>query len=202
MSETKNDTAARPAASPDDPASPVQRGTLGEFEQLVRKHQPYAYALAIKFLCDRQEAEDVVQETFVRVWNNIDRYDPGRKFTTWLYAIVSNLCVDRFRSLSRQRGLFSRPVDEHLAEHLPDERDWEAMHSDEQLAAIIRTLAGGLSETQRLVFTLRDLHGLTVEEVVETTGLSTGSVKTNLHYARRSIRELLARRYGMRKENQ
>jgi len=71
------------------------------------------------------------------------------------------------------------------------------MRSHEQLAEIIRTLSCRLSRKQRLVFTLRDLQDLTVEEVVEITGLSTGSVKTNLHYARKSIRDVLVRHYGV-----
>jgi RNA polymerase sigma-70 factor (ECF subfamily) len=71
------------------------------------------------------------------------------------------------------------------------------MHSNEQLADIVRVLSGRLSRRQRLIFTLRDLQDLTVDEVVEITGLSIGSVKTNLHYARKSIRDVLVRHYGV-----
>ena len=170
---------------------------LAAFEQLVRKYQPYAFSLAMKFLCDEAEASDVVQDSFLRVWKNIDRYDPKQRFTTWLYKIVINLCVDRFRVLKRSRSIFLSRDRDPVMEDLPDERDWETMRSQEQLADIIRTLSGRLSPKQRMVFTLRDLQDLTVEEVVEITGLSTGSVKTNLHYARKSIRDVLVRHYGV-----
>jgi len=170
---------------------------LAAFEQLVRKYQPYAFSLAMKFLCDEAEASDVVQDSFLRVWKNIDRYDPKQRFTTWLYKIVINLCVDRFRVLKRSRSIFLSRDRDPVMEDLPDERDWETMRSHEQLADIIRTLSGRLSPKQRMVFTLRDLQDLTVEEVVEITGLSTGSVKTNLHYARKSIRDVLVRHYGV-----
>ena len=170
---------------------------LAAFEQLVRKYQPYAFSLAMKFLCDEAEASDVVQDSFLRVWKNIDRYDPKQKFTTWLYKIVINLCVDRFRALKRSRSIFLSRDRDPVMEDLPDERDWETMRSHEQLADVIRTLSGRLSPKQRMVFTLRDLQDLTVEEVVEITGLSTGSVKTNLHYARKSIRDVLVRHYGV-----
>ena len=170
---------------------------LAAFEQLVRKYQPYAFSLAMKFLCDEAEASDVVQDSFLRVWKNIDRYDPKQKFTTWLYKIVVNLCVDRFRALKRSRSIFLSRDRDPVMEDLPDERDWETMRSHEQLADVIRTLSGRLSPKQRMVFTLRDLQDLTVEEVVEITGLSTGSVKTNLHYARKSIRDVLVRHYGV-----
>ncbi|MDP2887093.1 MAG: sigma-70 family RNA polymerase sigma factor [Ignavibacteria bacterium] len=170
---------------------------LAAFEQLVRKYQPYAFSLAMKFLCDEAEASDVVQDSFLRVWKNIDRYDPNQKFTTWLYKIVANLCVDRLRALKRSRSIFLSRDRDPVMEDLPDERDWETMRSHEQLADIIRTLSGQLSRKQRLVFTLRDLQDLTVAEVAEITGLSIGSIKTNLHYARKSIRDVLVRHYGV-----
>ena len=197
MREYKNDIAGSLTEVEEDVITRSQCRDLAAFEQLVRKYQPYAYSLAMKFLCDEAEASDVVQDSFLRVWQNIDRYDPKRKFTTWIYKIVVNLCVDRFRALKRSRSVFLSRDRDLVMGNLPDERDWETMRSHEQLADIIRTLSGRLSPKQRIVFTLRDLQDLTVEEVVEITGLSTGSVKTNLHYARKSIRDVLVRHYGV-----
>lgn len=151
----------------------------------------------MKFLCDEAEASDVVQEAFLRVWKNIDRYDPNQRFTTWLYKIVANLCVDRFRTLQRNRSIFLSRERDPMMEDLPDERDWATLQFHEHLADIVRTLSKQLSRTQRLVFTLRDLQDLSVEEVVQITGLSVGSVKSNLHYARKSIRDILVRHYGV-----
>jgi RNA polymerase sigma-70 factor, ECF subfamily len=181
----------------EDVVSCSQCRDLAAFELIVRKYQPYAFSLAMKFLCDEAEASDVVQDAFVRVWKSIDHYDPNQKFSTWLYRIVANLCVDRFRSLKRYRSIFLSRERDPMMEDLPDERDWETLRSHKQLADIIRTLSKRLSRTQRLVFTLRDLQDLTVEEVVDITGLSIGSVKTNLHYARKSIRDTLVRHYGV-----
>lgn len=197
MRECQNDIAGLRDEVGDDVVTRSQCRDLAAFELLVRKYQPYAFSLAMKFLCDEAEASDVVQDSFLRVWKNIDRYDPRQKFTTWLYKIVSNCCVDRYRSLKRGRNIFfSRDRDPGM-EDLPDERDWEQLHSYEQLAQIVRSLSNRLSRTQRLVFTLRDLQDLTVDEVVEITGLSIGSVKTNLHYARKSIRDALVKHYGV-----
>lgn len=197
MREYKNDIADPADAIHADVVSRSQCRDLVQFEALVRTYQPYAFSLAMKFLCDEAEASDVVQESFFRVWKNIDRYDPNQKFSTWLYKIVSNLCVDRFRSLKRSRSLFFSRDRDPAMEDLPDERNWETMRSHEELAEIIRTLSKRLSRTQKLVFTLRDLQDLTLVEVVEITGLSIGSVKTNLHYARKSIRDMLVRHYGV-----
>ena len=197
MREYKTDIAGSQAQVSDDVVSRSQCRDLAAFEQLVKKYQPYAFSLAMKFLCDEAEASDVVQDSFLRVWKNIDHYDPSQKFSTWLYRIVANLCIDRFRALKRNRGIFlSRDRDPSM-EDLPDERDWETLLSLEQLADIVRALSNRLSRTQKLVFTLRDLQDLTVDEVVEITGLSIGSVKTNLHYARKCIRGVLVRHYGV-----
>jgi RNA polymerase sigma-70 factor (ECF subfamily) len=151
----------------------------------------------MKFLCDEAEAADVVQESFLRVWKNVNRYDPGRKFTTWLYRVVANLCVDRLRILQRKRRVFLSADHNSVLEDLPDERNWETLRAHQQLGEIIRTISGQLSKKQRLVFTLRDLQDLSVDEVGEITGLSIGSVKINLHYARRFIRDILVRKYGV-----
>jgi RNA polymerase sigma-70 factor (ECF subfamily) len=195
--EYKTDIADSQGEVEEDVVSRSQCRDLAAFEKLVREYQPYAFSLAMKFLCDEAEASDVVQDAFVRVWKNIAHYDPNQKFTTWLYKIVTNLCVDRFRALRRSRSMFFSRERDPMMEDLPDERDWETLRSHEQLADIIRTLSRQLSRTQKLVFTLRDLQDLTVDEVVEITGLSIGSVKTNLHYARKSIRDTLVRHYGV-----
>ncbi len=197
MREFKIDIAGSQGKVREDVVSRSQCRDLAAFEQLVRKYQPYAFSLAMKFLCDEAEAADVVQDSFLRVWKNIDHYDPNQKFSTWLYKIVANVCIDRLRALKRNRSIFLSRERDPMMEDLPDERDWETSRSHEQLADIIRTFSRRLSRTQRLVFTLRDLQDLSVKEVVEITGLSIGSVKTNLHYARKSIRDILVRHYGV-----
>jgi RNA polymerase sigma-70 factor (ECF subfamily) len=186
-----------PGKNRDDVAAAALRGDPASFERLVRTHQSYAFSLAMKFLCDEAEADDVVQEAFLRIWKNISRYNPDQKFTTWLYKIVANLCIDRIRSLQRDRRLFERGNQDTELQNVADGHSWETLRSHEQLAEIVGVLSGRLSEKQRIVFTLRDLHDLGVDEVAKITGLSVGSVKTNLHYARKFIRNILVRKYGV-----
>lgn len=151
----------------------------------------------MRLLCDETESYDVVQETFIRVWNHIHRFDPGRKFTTWMYTIVTNLCLDRLRTIKRNRMLFtSRDQDPQIFD-IQDDLDLYEIESNEELAGMIKGLTGELPMKQRLVFTLRDLQDLSVEEVSEVAGMSVGSVKTNLHYARRRIRKLMAEKYNV-----
>jgi len=167
------------------------------FEQLVRQFQSYAFALAMRLLCNEEEASDAVQESFVRVWKHLDRYDRGRKFTTWLYTIVTNISLDRLRAIKRNRRLFSSRDEDPSIDDIQDERDLHEIHSNEELAGMIRALTDELPLKQRLVFTLRDLQDLSVEEVSQASGMSIGSVKTNLHYARRRIRQRMAEKYNV-----
>jgi RNA polymerase sigma-70 factor (ECF subfamily) len=186
---------------PDDAVKEIitasRKGDLTSFEQLVREHQSYAYSLAMRFLADEDESNDVVQDSFMRVWKHMSRYDPDRNFRTWLYTIVTNLCLDRLRVMKRKRSLFFSNERDIDIEEVSNGHDAVSVHSNEELASIVKSLAKHLSMKQQLVFTLRDLQDLTMQEVVEITGMSMGSVKTNLHYARKSIRDILARQYGI-----
>jgi RNA polymerase sigma-70 factor (ECF subfamily) len=163
-------------------------GDTRAFAALMGETQQYAFSLAFRMLCDEDDAKDVVQEAFVRVWRHLGSFDGSSKFTTWLYSIVSRLCLDRLRARARQSA---NNVDLEACEGLSHAGEHPATAiENRELASIIEGLAGRLSPTQRLVFTLRDLQDLPVAEVCAITGLSEGSVKTNLCYARKALRAL------------
>jgi len=170
----------------------AKEGNRSAFAAIVRSHQHLAYGAAYRLLLDVHEAEDVVQETFVRIWRNLYRYDPAKAFTTWMYSIVMNLCRDRLRERRRRPSQALEPSE---MEHLPGAQASGVGAEEWELAGIIGRLAEQLPLKQRLVFTLRDLQDLSVEEVASVVGISAASVKTNLHHARRKLRGLLAREY-------
>lgn len=157
----------------------------------MRAHQSYAFAVARNLLHDDQEALDAVQETFIRIWKNIGRFDDQTKFTTWMYAITSRICLDALRARTRRERTFVPLDSETIADGTAMDDQLDDAFERKELAAMIPTLTASLPDTQRLVFVLRDIEDLTVDEVCEVTGLSRGSVKTNLCYARRTIRERL-----------
>lgn len=171
------------------------KGETEAFGHLIRRHQKLAFALAFRLLCDEQEARDVTQEAFIKAWTNLARFDPERTFGPWLYTIVSHQALDHLRSRKRRFALFTRDSDEAGCPEIPHREELDESISNAELAAIIRRLTARLSPTQRLVFTLRDLHDLPIVEVLEMTGLSEGSIKTNLHHARKHIRAMLERSY-------
>ena len=164
-----------------------QKGDKDAFRSLVETCQGMVFSVALKMLADEEEAKDIVQETFLRVWLNISKYDSRRNFTTWLYAIVSRLCLDHLKSCA---PIVAMREDESVLRRYAS-TDGQRELENREWVAIVRLLAEGLSPKQRLVFTLSQLEGLSSEEVEEVTGLTAKQVKSNLYVARQTIRERL-----------
>jgi RNA polymerase sigma-70 factor, ECF subfamily len=169
---------------PDSTELLLQRCRDGDqqaFDDLLNDHQAFAYSLACRLLQDSDEAQDVVQESFIRVWRHLSRFDGRVRFTTWLYQIVTRLCLDRLKARRRRLNLFERNSQE--PGHSP-EQEYDQQDIQEHILAAAATLP----IKQQLVFTLRDLQDLSIAEVQRITAMSNGAVKTNLYLARRAIR--------------
>ena len=166
-------------------------GDLLAFRPLVEEYQGYAFSVAFRVLCDEEEARDVVQESFIRIWSNLRRYNREVKFTTWMYSIVTHLCYDKLRSRKKRGATAIDAVDPSLLASVAVEDNPERLFNNKELAGVITMLTEKLPPKQKMVFVLRDLQGLSVREVSDILGVSEGSVKTNLVYARRYLREQL-----------
>jgi RNA polymerase sigma-70 factor (ECF subfamily) len=165
-----------------------QQGDKEAFRWVVETHQRLIFSLALKMLCDEEEAKDMVQETFIRVWQSISSYDLRTTFSTWVYTIASRLCIDR---LKRARRIVALPDDELALRRFASDGDNQLALENKEWVSIVRTIAGGLSDKQRLVFTLCQLEGLSSAEVEQITGLDARQVKSNLYVARQTIRKRL-----------
>lgn len=161
-------------------------GNKEAFRWVVQQHQRLVFSLALKMLADEEEAKDVVQETFIRVWQRISDYNPQKPFTTWLYTIASRLCLDH---LKQMRRILPLPEDESVLQRVANDEQQTLENSE--WVSIVRMLAEGLSPKQKLVFTLCQLEGLPSAEVEQITGLDAKQVKSNLYVARQTIREHL-----------
>jgi RNA polymerase sigma-70 factor, ECF subfamily len=170
----------------------AQQGDISAFEKIVKDHQSYAYALAFRFLCDEDDAEDVVQESFIRIWNHLQNFDSNMKFTTWMYKIVIHLCYDKAKINKRRMSVFVRLKSDFSQDDFIDTIDIEKDLTNKETVALIKYIAGGLSDKQRMIFLLRDIQDLTMEEVAAITGMSASAIKTNLFFARQNIKKKLA----------
>ncbi|NJK95913.1 MAG: RNA polymerase sigma factor [Bacteroidales bacterium] len=159
------------------------------FRELTEMHQAMVFSLAFRIVCNEEEARDIVQETFIRVWKNINRYKPEMKFTTWLFTIAARLCYDKLKSSHRKSV---QPLNSiKLINDFESLDNIEASVINSDLAAIITILTDKLTPKQKLVFTLRDIEGLEVNEVETITGMPAAKIKSNLYLARQFIKQQL-----------
>jgi RNA polymerase sigma-70 factor, ECF subfamily len=165
------------------------RGSQPAFRAIVEVNQGFVYAVAFRFVNDEQEAEDITQEVFVRLWKNLHTYKPEVKLTTWLYKIVTNRCLDFLKSRHGQQR--KNKVDVAAQHDLTNHSTPEKEFQQEELSRIIYAAADELTPKQKAVFILRDLEGLTPEEVSEALSMSAGNVKSNLFHARQKMTEKL-----------
>ena len=171
----------------------VALGRSAALKIIMDRYMSMVSRTSYRILCDRSESEDVTQEVFIKVWRNAASYDERYSVLTWLYRITCNLCFDRLRR-RRFMDLFSiRPsVYESSA---PAAMSPEEDFITKETWAIFCRASQGLSPKQRTVFTLRDLEGLSTEKVASITGMTADQIKSNLHIARKKIRQELER-YG------
>lgn len=165
-----------------------QNGDKDAFRTVVQTYQKMVFSLALKFICDEDEAKDIVQETFIKVWVNIKRHDCSCSFSTWIYEIASNLCLNRIKATKR---LVPLPEDESVLREYATNSDSQRQLENSEWVAILRLLADKLCEKQRMLFTLSHLEGLDSEEISTITGLDAKQIKSNLYVARQTIREQL-----------
>lgn len=177
-------------------ASLIREVVLGRREALkviMDRYMSMVSRTAYRIMCDRPDSEDITKEVFMKVWRNASSYDGRYSVSTWLYGITCNLCLKRLRR-RRIMELFSiRPsVYESSA---PAAMSPEEDFITKETWAIFCRASQKLSPRQRIVFTLLDLEGMSSEEAISITGMTTGEVKDNLNIARKKIRQELER-YG------
>jgi RNA polymerase sigma-70 factor (ECF subfamily) len=176
----------------DDEPVLVQRALAGEqraFADLVERYTGAVFNMAYRMLNNAQDAEDAVQEIFLRAYRRLDTYDVDRKFVTWLLTIASNYCIDRLR-----RRRFDWLTLDDVAFWLPSTRIGPERNAllNEQRLAVQRALQS-LPEQYRSITVLRYWQDLSYLEIAEVTGLTESAVKTRLHRARKMLEAALQR---------
>ena len=171
----------------------AKSGDTSAFRKLVEHYQPFAYALAYRMTRSHDEAQDIVQDSFIRCWQAIGRFDQRVKFSTWLYKIVMNRCLDLFKSSRFKSRHYEIDFNVGYGVHDPKRSD-ELLHQQEFLEIVLK-MSQQLTPKQRAVFVLRDLEDLDVTEVSSILSMSHGKIKSNLYYARKKMSELLSKIY-------
>jgi RNA polymerase sigma-70 factor, ECF subfamily len=167
-------------------------GNLNNFRRLVEATSPFAFSVAFRMLGDEDQAKDVVQETMITIWQKLGKIKTSETYKTWIYRIVVNKCYDQLRLRKRKQ------------EYTADEKTWTLISEkisveplteldNTEIAGVIKLLTNRLSPKQKAVFILSDLEQMSNDEISVITGMSKSGIKSNLHYARKSISEMLER---------
>ena len=179
----------------------VRAGDVTAYDTLVRKYERQLFRIAQHITQNREDAEDVMQDAFLKAYEKLDQFQGNSKFYTWLVRIAVNESLMRLRK-RRTGKLVSMDEDVQTDEgSVPrDFADWapnpEQNYTQAELAEILRKTIQGLPQGFRVVFALRDVEGLSTEETAETLGLSVPAVKSRLLRARLQLRERLTRYFG------
>jgi RNA polymerase sigma-70 factor (ECF subfamily) len=173
----------------------LREGDEAALNELIGRKTKPLLQLVTRILGDLEEARDVVQVTFFKVWENRAKFDERWSPNTWIYRIASNLAIDHLRS-RRSRERSQEPVRQHLRQVADGRahRDLSRLQQGE-VAAIFRELAGALSEKQRMVFLMREVEGMSSPEVAGILGCRESTVRNHLFNARKYLRGELLRRY-------
>ncbi|HUF37334.1 MAG TPA: sigma-70 family RNA polymerase sigma factor [Anaerolineales bacterium] len=167
-------------------ARAAQAGDQLAFTNLIERYERAVFNLCYRMLGSHNEAEDAAQEAFLRAYRAIKRYDPERRFSTWVLSIASNYCIDQFR----KRRLFTLSLDEmpylDIAEHGPGP-EGRLIHAE--LEAEIQAVLCELGDLDRATVILRYWYELSYDEIGEALDLTNSAVKSRLHRARRALAE-------------
>lgn len=172
----------------------AQQGNDEAFTRLVEHYQTPVFNLCYRMLGEPEAAEDAAQESFLRAYQNLSRYDRQRPFATWLLSIAAHHCIDRLRrrrfvifSLDAEREDDDRPTE--LPDRNAADPEQEAIRREEQEG--IQTALRGLDATDRAAIVLRYWYDFSEVEIAESLSLTVSAVKSRLHRARKAVARLL-----------
>ncbi len=165
------------------------------FRTLVERYQRPVFSLVLRMVRDHGIAEDVTQEVFVKAWVALSRYDPRRRFASWLFKIASNAAIDQLR----RKKLPTTPIEtsdadqSSILDRIEDERSEspDTLVKRHELSSALEAAVAALRPEYRLVVLLRFREELPYKDIAEATGMPLGTVKTNLRRARREIEDRL-----------
>jgi RNA polymerase sigma-70 factor, ECF subfamily len=182
----------------------AQKGDRTAFRRLVERHQRRAFAIALGMVRDENDARDLVQEAFLRVYRGLDRFQGGSSFFTWFYRIVTNLAIDFMRKPGRKEAEHD---DARTQLDAADEADFpfvsridgaeplDAVHRQE-LAARLRAALDALPPYHRGVVLMREVEGMSYEEMAQAMNVSKGTIMSRLFHARQKLQRALADCYA------
>jgi len=174
-------------------------GDVAAFEELISSYQKKIFNLAYRMLGNINDADDLAQETFIRVFKSISNFKGESSFSTWIYRIATNVCLDELRKRKNKKavslddeikvddGEIKRQIESDSP--LPDE-----IAEREELRLLVKHAISDLPEEQRLIISLRDIQGLSYDEIAQVLDCPSGTVKSRINRARQALKKILMAR--------
>jgi RNA polymerase sigma-70 factor, ECF subfamily len=187
------DSAAAQPATPDSLIEQCLAGDQVAWEQIVRQNWRKVFNVAYKFVGKHDEAEDLTQDIFLKIFKALKTFDRRANFQTWIISISRNLCIDHYRSVRKERQTIARDVDTSDLQPATTERGPYAVAEHQDLKAQLRQALETLPLTLRTAVVLRDLQELSYQEIADRLGLPEGTVKSRINRGRIELAHQLRR---------
>jgi RNA polymerase sigma-70 factor (ECF subfamily) len=185
-----------PAAQPATPDSLIEQCLSGDqqaWETIVRQNWRKVFNVAYKFVGKHDEAEDLTQDIFLKIFKALSTFDRRANFQTWIVSISRNLCIDHYRSVRKERQTIAREVDANDLQPASTDRGPYAAAEHQDLRAMLRQALNGLPVTLRTAVVLRDLQELSYQEIADRLKLPEGTVKSRINRGRLELGRQLKR---------
>ncbi|MFQ6084223.1 MAG: RNA polymerase sigma factor [Candidatus Aminicenantia bacterium] len=173
------------------------QGNTSAFEQILKKYKELVINIAYRFIQNRAEAEDIAQEVFLKVYDSAKRYKPKAKFSTWIYKITTNICLNKLRSKKYlQTVSLDKPISTTGNEIIREIPDPTYVHPSvnsgkKELNQLVNEAISSLPINQRMVVILQKYEGLSYREISEILGCSTSAVDSLLQRAKQNLKRKL-----------
>jgi len=187
------DSAAAQPLTPDSLIEQCLAGDQVAWEQIVRQNWRKVFNVAYKFVGKHDEAEDLTQDIFLKIFKALRTFDRRANFQTWIISISRNLCIDHYRSVRKERQTIARDVDSSDLQPATPERGPYAQAEHQDLRAQLRVALQALPITLRTAVVLRDLQELSYQEIADRLGLPEGTVKSRINRGRIELAHQLRR---------
>ncbi len=169
------------------------RGDQAAWDQIVRQHWRKVFNVAYKFVGSHEQAEDLTQDIFLKIFKSLDTFDRRANFQTWLISVSRNLCIDHYRSVRKERQTIDREVTAEDVSPVSATISPLAALEHRDLAALLRQALQGLPQSLRMAVLLRDIQELSYQEIAERLRLPEGTVKSRINRGRKELARQIQR---------
>ena len=177
----------------------AKAGDIAAFEELIESYQKKIFNLAYRILGNYEDAGDMAQEALIRIFRSIASFKEQSSFSTWVYRITTNVCLDEIRKKKNKKVI---SLDEEIRmedgeikrQIMSDDIQPDAAAEIEELRTLVNGAINSLPEDQRLVITLRDIQGLSYDEISSVLNCPSGTVKSRINRARQALKNILSTR--------